>query len=68
MVTVEIDESTLEGKELLLEIQKRTNSVRPFKAEKLNGVSEGYITAEEWLLRCKKNISEIFRKHEQGLL
>jgi len=27
-----------------------------------------YMTAEEWIIRSKKNISEIFRKHEQGLI
>jgi len=33
-----------------------------------DAVPQGYMTAEEWRGRCKKNISEIFRKHEQGVL
>ena len=31
-------------------------------------VPQGFMTAEEWRGRCRKNISEIFRKHEQGIL
>ena len=33
-----------------------------------NIAPEGYMTADEWRARCKKNIAEIFRKHEHGLL
>ena len=68
MVTVEIDDKTVEGKELLMEIHKRPNAIRSVYTEKLNGVPEGYMTADEWRIRCKNNISEIFRKHEHGLL
>ena len=53
MVTVEID---VKDKRVLTEIRKRSN------------VPEGYMTAEEWRTRCKKNISEIFRKNSHGLL
>ena len=68
MLTVEIDEQTPDGKELLIEIHKRSNAVREIYTQKRNEVPRGYMTAEEWLSRSKKNISEIFRKHEQGLL
>ena len=68
MVTVEINERTPEGKELLIEIHKRPNAVRKVYTKKQNEVPKGYMTSEEWRTRCKKNISEIFRKHEEGLL
>ena len=60
MLTVEIDEQILDSKEL---------SKRPkLYAQTLDEVPCGYITAEEWLIRSKKNISDVFRKYEQGLL
>jgi len=60
MFTEEIEEQTLECKEL---------HKRPIIfAHSRDEVPNGYITAEEWLTRSKKNISEIFRKYEQGLL
>jgi len=68
MVTIEIDERTSDGKELLMEIHNRPYAVRRIYDRKQDGIPEGYITAEEWRIRCKKNISEIFRKHEHGLL
>ena len=68
MITVEIDDKTPEGKELLIEIHKRSNAIRKVLARKHNGVPEGYMTADEWRNHCKKNISEIFRKCEHGLL
>ena len=60
MFTVEIEEKTLDCKELHTRTKKYTKS--------RDEVPDGYITAEEWLTRSKKNISEIFRKYEQGLL
>jgi hypothetical protein len=60
MFTVEIEEQTFDSKELL----KRPKVYTQIRDE----VPCGYITAEEWLTRSKKNISEIFRKYEQGLL
>jgi hypothetical protein len=60
MLTVEIDEQILDCKEL----HKRPKIYTQSRDE----VPCGYITAEEWLIRSKKNISEIFRKHEKGLL
>jgi len=68
MLTVEIDEQTPDGKELLIEIHKRHNAVRKIYTHNRDGIPYGYMTADEWLSRSKKNISEIFRKHEQGLL
>ena len=68
MITVEIDEKTQEGKELLVEIHKRSNAIRKVFAREHNGIPEGYMTADEWRSHCKRNISEIFRKYEQGLL
>ena len=53
MITIDID---VKDKELLTKICK------------LSKLPEGYITAEEWRTRCKKNISEIFRKYAHGLL
>jgi len=67
MVTVEIDDKTAEGKELLMKIRKYPNAARRVYTGKLNGIPEGYMTADEWRTRCKGNISEIFRKYEQGL-
>ena len=57
MVTLELDTKASEGKI----IYKQSNAV-------LDRIPEGYMTAEEWRIRCKKNISEIFRKYEQGIL
>jgi len=69
MVTVEIDDRTSEGKELLMEIHKRPYAVRRIYDGKQGGIiPEGYMTAEEWRVRCRKNISGIFRKYEHGLL
>ena len=68
MVTVEIDDKIAEGEELLIEIKKRPNAVRRISAGKQNIAPNGYMTAEEWRSRCRKNISEIFSKHGQGLL
>ena len=52
---------TFEDKNLLI---NRTNIAAKNRSE----VPCGYITADEWLTRSKKNISEIFRKYEQGIL
>jgi len=52
-----IDEQTLDCEEFPV-ISSQTRDEIPC----------GYITAEEWLIRSKKNISGIFRKYEQGLL
>ena len=60
MFTEEIEEQTLDCKELYTRPKICTQS--------RDEVPVGYITAEEWLTRTKKNISEIFRKYEQGLL
>jgi hypothetical protein len=67
MITVQIDDSTLEGQELMAEVHKRPASAHRVYHYR-NGKPEGYLTAEEWRDKCKRNISEIFRKHEQGLL
>ena len=64
MLKVEIDELTPNGNELLIEIHKRHNAVRKIYIQN----RDVYMTADEWLSRSKKNISEIFRKHEQGLI
>ena len=68
MVTVEIDNRTPEGRDLLIEINKRPYAARRIYDGKQDGIPKGYMTAEEWRVRCKKNISEIFRKYEHGLL
>ena len=68
MVTVDIDDRTPVGKELLVEIHKRSNAVLRIYTKKPDIMPEGYMTAEEWHVRCKKNISEIFRKYEHGVL
>ena len=60
MITVEIDDKTPEGKELLIEINKRSNVIRKVFKRNQNGVPGGYMTAEEWRSRCRKNISEIY--------
>ena len=67
MITVEIDDKTPEGKELLIEINKRSNVIRKVFTRNQNGVPEGYMNAQEWRSRCRKNISEIFRKNEHGI-
>ena len=60
MLTVEIEEQILDCKEL---------HTRPkIYSQSRDEIPDGYITAEEWLTRSKKNISEIFRKYEKGLL
>jgi len=60
MHTVEIDEQTLDSKEL--------REHPKVYAQTRDEVPCGYITAEEWLTRSKKNIADVFRKYEQGLL
>ena len=67
MITVQINEKTDEGRELMKEVHKRPRSARRV-ADMKDGMPEGYLTAEEWRDRCKKNISEIFRKHDEGTL
>ena len=60
MLTVKIDEQAIDSKEL---------SKRPkVYAQTRDEVPCGYITAKEWLTRSKENISDVFRKYEQGLL
>ena len=43
-------------------LEKRSDIIQNEVAPK------GYMTAEEWRSKCRKNISEIFRKHEQDIL
>ena len=57
MITLELD-SKISADRI---IHKRSDAV-------LHRIPEGYMTAEEWRIRCRKNISEIFRKYEQGVL
>ena len=56
----------------MVAVEQRTSKSRFFDKHldvALNdAIPQGYMTAEEWRGRCKKNISEIFRKHEQGVL
>ena len=54
MITVKIDDKTPEGKELLIEIHKRSNAIRKVFARKHNGTPQEYMTADEWRSHCKK--------------
>jgi hypothetical protein len=49
----------------LISINKNANFIGN---EKHDVMPKGFITAEEWRIRCKKNISDIFKKYEQGNL
>ena len=60
MLTTEIKEQTLDSKEL---VHKFTDVARKIYAQNRIEVPCGYMTAEEWLLRSKKNISEIFSNY-----
>ena len=64
MQALNIEEQSRVSKEFSTE----SHVVGNIYAQELNGVPCGYMTSDEWLARSKKNISEIFRKHEQGLL
>jgi len=68
MVTLKISENILDNKELLMGVDKQFNTVQKHNSSNYNSIPEGYMTAEEWRSNCKKNISEIYRKYEQGLL
>jgi hypothetical protein len=68
MLTIEIDNRTREVNDLLTRINKQSDTVQNSYPEQQNIIPEGYMTADEWRTRCKKNISEIFRKYEQGIL
>ena len=68
MISVELKEQNIHGKGMFVEMPKHNNTFRSNSSKKINKIPEGYMTADEWAVRCKKNITEIFRKHEQGLL
>ena len=68
MITILIDENTDEGRELMQEIHKRPHSAHRVQNMERNSISDEYLTAEEWRDNCKKNISELFRRHEESTL